>query len=158
MCEFGLSGIKKGLCVDLHESCIPFVTVHRKHALLQSPVKDTYITEFPVNCWCFNGICSDSLRVNGKLQEHDVESAIAIIADGGVTLAVDTQHLRLNLRVGSLYQFIGELSIQPNNEGILKARVGRNVDGMDLNLYQQSLKLLRQFQSDQISHLGLNHG
>ncbi|KAL7596437.1 hypothetical protein Lser_V15G30084 [Lactuca serriola] len=57
-----------------------------------------------------------SLRVNGKLQEHNVESAIAIIADGGVTLAVDTQHLRLNLRVGSLYQFIGELSIQPNNE------------------------------------------
>ncbi|CAH1453378.1 CST complex subunit TEN1 isoform X2 [Lactuca sativa] len=99
-----------------------------------------------------------SLRVNGKLQEHNVESAIAIIADGGVTLAVDTQHLRLNLRVGSLYQFIGELSIQPNNEGILKARVGRNVDGMDLNLYQQSLKLLRQFQSDQISHLALNHG
>ncbi|GJS05889.1 CST complex subunit TEN1 [Tanacetum coccineum] len=26
--------------------------------------------------------------------------------------------------------------------GILKARVGRNVDGMDLNLYEQSLKLI----------------
>ncbi|KAI3690085.1 hypothetical protein L2E82_48060 [Cichorium intybus] len=93
-----------------------------------------------------------SLRVTGKLQEYNVETAIAVIADGGATLAIDTQHLRLNLRVGSLYQFIGELSIQPNNDGILKARVGRNVDGMDLNLYQQSLKLLRQFQSDQISH------
>lgn len=93
-----------------------------------------------------------SLRVTGKLQEYNVETAIAIVADGGATLAIDTQHLRLNLRVGSLYQFIGELSIQPNNDGILKARVGRNVDGMDLNLYQQSLKLLRQFQSDQISH------
>ncbi|KAI3494536.1 hypothetical protein L1887_40668 [Cichorium endivia] len=93
-----------------------------------------------------------SLRVTGKLQEYDVETAIAIVADGGATLAIDTQHIRLNLRVGSLYQFIGELSIQPNNDGILKARVGRNVDGMDLNLYQQSLKLLRQFQSDQISH------
>ncbi|MFS7926841.1 hypothetical protein Hanom_Chr04g00301861 [Helianthus anomalus] len=94
-----------------------------------------------------------SLRVTGKLQEYNVETAIAIIADGGATLAVDTQHLRLNLRVGSLYQFIGELSIQPDNEGILKARVGRNVDGMDLNLYQQSLKLLRHFQSEQVNHM-----
>ncbi|KVI03228.1 hypothetical protein Ccrd_018477, partial [Cynara cardunculus var. scolymus] len=38
-------------------------------------------------------------------------------------------------------------------KGILKVRVGRNVDGIDLDLYPQSLKLLRQFQSDQISHL-----
>nr|GFB68790.1 CST complex subunit TEN1 [Tanacetum cinerariifolium] len=90
-----------------------------------------------------------SLRVTGKLEVYNVETAIAVIADGGATLAVDTKHLRINLRVGSLYQFIGELSIQPNNEGILKARVGRNVDGMDLNLYEQSLKLVRQFQSDQ---------
>ncbi|KAJ9536958.1 hypothetical protein OSB04_029691 [Centaurea solstitialis] len=94
-----------------------------------------------------------SLRVTGKLQEYNVETAIAVIADGGATLLVDTQHLRLNLREGSIYQFIGELSIQPNNEGLLKARVGRNVDGIDLNLYHQSLKLIRQFQSDQISHL-----
>ncbi|KAM0010142.1 hypothetical protein Hdeb2414_s0080g00780251 [Helianthus debilis subsp. tardiflorus] len=94
-----------------------------------------------------------SLRVTGKLQEYNVETAVAVIADGGATLAVDTQHLRLNLRVGSLYQFIGELSIQPDNEGILKARVGRNVDGMDLNLYQQSLKLLRHFQAEQINHM-----
>ncbi|KAM0070112.1 hypothetical protein Hdeb2414_s0001g00009511 [Helianthus debilis subsp. tardiflorus] len=57
-----------------------------------------------------------SLRVTGKLQEYNVETAVAVIADGGATLAVDTQHLRLNLRVGSLYQFIGELSIQPDNE------------------------------------------
>nr|XP_043630652.1 CST complex subunit TEN1 [Erigeron canadensis] len=94
-----------------------------------------------------------SLRVTGKLQKYSVETAIAIIADGSATLAVDTQHLRLDLHVGSLYQFIGELWIQPSNEGILKARVGRNVDGMDLNLYHESLKLLRQFQSDQTSHL-----
>ncbi|KAD6453657.1 hypothetical protein E3N88_08363 [Mikania micrantha] len=57
-----------------------------------------------------------SLRVTGKLQEYNVETAIAVIADGGATLAVDTRHLRLDLRVGSLYQFIGELSIQPTNE------------------------------------------
>lgn len=35
-------------------------------------------------------------------------------------------------------------------QAILKARVGRNVDGIDLNLYYQSLKLLQEFQADQI--------
>lgn len=90
-----------------------------------------------------------SLRVTGKLQEFNLESAIAIIIDGGATLKIDTQHLSLNFRVGSIYQFIGELRIQPDNEGVLKARVGRNVDGMDLNLYHQSLQLLREFQADQ---------
>ncbi|XP_010245471.1 PREDICTED: CST complex subunit TEN1 isoform X2 [Nelumbo nucifera] len=74
-----------------------------------------------------------SLRVTGKLK-------------------IDTRHLRdLNLRIGSIYQFIGELLIQSNNEAILEARVGRNVDGMDLNLYYQSLQLLRQFQSNHTS-------
>ncbi|KAI3768091.1 hypothetical protein L2E82_18523 [Cichorium intybus] len=68
-------------------------------------------------------IPSDSAHLVARLQEYNVETAIAIVADGGATLAIDTQHLRLNLRVGSLYQFIGELSIQPNNDVILKARV-----------------------------------
>ncbi|PSR92562.1 CST complex subunit like [Actinidia chinensis var. chinensis] len=93
-----------------------------------------------------------SLRVTGKLQEYSFENAVALIVDGNATLKIDTQHLNINLRVGSIYQFIGELLIQPNNEVILKARVGRNVDGIDLNLYHQSLKLLREFISDQISN------
>uniref|UniRef100_A0A5B7AEV1 CST complex subunit TEN1 n=1 Tax=Davidia involucrata TaxID=16924 RepID=A0A5B7AEV1_DAVIN len=92
-----------------------------------------------------------SLRVTGRLQDYSVEIAVAVIVDRSATLKIDTQHLSLNLRVGSIYQFIGELQIQPNNEVILKARVGRNVDGIDLNLYRQSLQLLREFQADQIS-------
>lgn len=65
------------------------------------------------------GIClenRDLFLCDYRLEVYNVETAIAVIADGGATLAVDTQHLRINLRVGSLYQFIGELSIQPNNE------------------------------------------
>uniref|UniRef100_A0A7N1A0E0 Uncharacterized protein n=1 Tax=Kalanchoe fedtschenkoi TaxID=63787 RepID=A0A7N1A0E0_KALFE len=97
-----------------------------------------------------------SLRVTGKLQEYHVETAIATIADGGSTLKIDTQHLRnLTFRKGSIYQFIGELLIQHDNEGILNARVGRNVDGIDLNLYQQSIKLLRRFQA---GHMSKNDG
>ncbi|XP_057475424.1 CST complex subunit TEN1-like [Actinidia eriantha] len=93
-----------------------------------------------------------SLRVTGKLQEYSFENAVALIIDGNAMLKIDTQHLNINLRVESIYQFIGELLIEPNNEAILKARVGRNVDGIDLNLYHQSLKLLREFISDQISN------
>ncbi|GAB2272514.1 hypothetical protein Dimus_007337 [Dionaea muscipula] len=94
-----------------------------------------------------------SLRVTGKLQEYVVETAEAVIADGSATLKVCTQFLSLNFRVGSMYQFIGELFIQPNTEVLLKARVGRNVDGMDLNLYRQSLQLLREFQGEQTPKL-----
>ncbi|KAF4359289.1 hypothetical protein F8388_009946 [Cannabis sativa] len=104
-----------------------------------------------------------SLRVTGKykvvkveandiedgegemLQEYSVETAIAMVVDGSAKLKINTEHLRnLSLRIGSFYQFIGELLIQPDNE----ARVGRNVDGINLDLYRQSLQLLRQFQAD----------
>ncbi|KAG6431443.1 hypothetical protein SASPL_109522 [Salvia splendens] len=90
-----------------------------------------------------------SFRVIGKLQEYDLGTAVAIIVDGDASLKVDTQYLTLNLRPGSLYQFIGELQIEPNNEGILKARVGRNVDGLDINLYHQTMQLVRHFQAEQ---------
>lgn len=39
-----------------------------------------------------------------------------IVDESGASLKVDTQHLKLNLRCGSIYQFIGELHIQPPNE------------------------------------------
>jgi hypothetical protein len=52
-----------------------------------------------------------------RLQEYSVETAIAIVIDGNANLKINTQHLRdLSFRVGSLYQFIGELLIQPDNE------------------------------------------
>ncbi|RVW60400.1 CST complex subunit TEN1 [Vitis vinifera] len=87
-----------------------------------------------------------------RLQEYSVETAIAIVIDGSANLKINTQHLRdLTFRAGSIYQFIGELLIQPDNEAILQARVGRNVDGIDLNLYHQSLQLVRQFQADHMN-------
>ncbi|KAJ9553592.1 hypothetical protein OSB04_017637 [Centaurea solstitialis] len=75
-------------------------------------------------------------------------TTIVVTADGGATLAVDTQDLRLNLR---MVPSTSSSKNFPFNQGILKARVGRNADGIDLNLYHQSLKLKRHFQSDQIS-------
>ncbi|KAK6161066.1 hypothetical protein DH2020_004447 [Rehmannia glutinosa] len=91
------------------------------------------------------------VSLNSRLQEYNLETSIAVIVDGDASLKVDTQHLKLNLRSGSIYQFIGELHIEPSNEAILKARVGRNVDGLDINLYRQTLRLLKDFQAEQIN-------
>ncbi|KAL9332468.1 hypothetical protein ACSQ67_002078 [Phaseolus vulgaris] len=88
-----------------------------------------------------------------RLREYSVEAGVATIIDGDDILKVSTEHLRdLSFQVGSVYQFIGELLIQPDNEVILQARVGRNVDGIDLNLYHQSLMLLRQFQANHLNN------
>ncbi|KAF9673931.1 hypothetical protein SADUNF_Sadunf10G0075100 [Salix dunnii] len=67
------------------------------------------------------------------LQEYTVETVIVVVADGNASLKIDTQHLRdISFQIGSTYQLIGELFIQPDNEAILQAYVGRIVDGIDL--------------------------
>ncbi|XP_010511256.1 PREDICTED: CST complex subunit TEN1 isoform X2 [Camelina sativa] len=84
-----------------------------------------------------------SLRVTGMLRGYSVETAIGVIEDGGKSLRINTQNLRdVSFRVGSIYQFIGELHIEQSNN---EARTGRNVDGIDMNLYRKTVELLRQF-------------
>jgi hypothetical protein len=53
-----------------------------------------------------------------RLRGYSVETAIGVIEDGGRSLKINTQNIRdVSFRVGSIYQFIGELHIeQPNNE------------------------------------------
>ncbi|VAH11574.1 unnamed protein product [Triticum turgidum subsp. durum] len=93
-----------------------------------------------------------SLRVIGILQSYDLDSAVAVTRDGSATMKIDTQHLRdISFRNGSTFQFIGDLLIRPNVDAILQARVGRNVDGLDLNLYQQSLIVRRQHEARLLS-------
>ncbi|CAL5061989.1 unnamed protein product [Urochloa decumbens] len=66
---------------------------------------------------------------------------------GTVSLKIDTKNLRdVSFRTNSAYQFIGELLIRADNEAILQARIGRNVDGLDLNLFQQSVFIRRQYE------------
>ncbi|PNY00423.1 hypothetical protein L195_g023703, partial [Trifolium pratense] len=84
-----------------------------------------------------------------RLQEYSLETGLATVIDGSDILRVSIEQLKdLKFQVGSVYQFIGELLIQSDN----KARVGRNVDGIDLNLYHQSLLLLRQFQANHLNN------
>ncbi|KAJ3693922.1 hypothetical protein LUZ60_009402 [Juncus effusus] len=85
-----------------------------------------------------------SIRVIGKLESYEIETGIVVISDGGIKLKIDMQHLRdFNFRTGSLYQFIGELKFGTEHDAMLEARVARNVDGRDLNLYEQSLQFCR---------------
>ena len=114
-----------------------------------------------------------------SLESYDIDSAVAVIQDSSARLRIDTQHLRdISFRSGSAFQFIGELLIQPNDDVILcppafgslisvyqccikfvayilqvilQARVGRNADGLDLNLYQQSLIIQRQHEARLLS-------
>ena len=51
------------------------------------------------------------------LQDYSVETVIATIVDESERLKIDSKHLReLSFQVGSVYQFIGELLIQPDND------------------------------------------
>lgn len=60
---------------------------------------------------------NQSLRVVGSLERFDAASGIAVLTDGGSCLRVDLEHLReLPLRVGSLFEFIGELQVHPLQE------------------------------------------
>ncbi|KAJ3676116.1 hypothetical protein LUZ60_003528 [Juncus effusus] len=93
-----------------------------------------------------------SLRVIGKLESFEIETGIVVISDGGFKLKIDMQHLRdFNFRTGSLYQFIGELKFGHDNDAMLEARIGRNVDGLDLNLYKQSLQIRRKIEANLLS-------
>lgn len=52
-----------------------------------------------------------------RLQEYSVETAVAVISDSGASLKIDTRHLRdVVFRIGSIYQFIGELLIQSDDD------------------------------------------
>jgi len=47
---------------------------------------------------------------------------------------------------GTFWQFIGELSrVSEAETPVVRARISRNVNGMDLNLYYETARLLRQY-------------
>lgn len=57
---------------------------------------------------------NQSLRVVGSLERFDAVSGIALLTDGESSFRVDLQHLRdLPLRIGSLFEFVGELELHP---------------------------------------------
>ncbi len=101
------------------------------------------------------------LRVVGRLTRHDLRTHICEITHRGVTLQVDLRLLgdSPNVRIGSLFMFIGELEESRKNEEegftrILRARVGSPVDGLDMQLYEHSLFEMRNFVKETLATKG----
>ncbi|RKO93863.1 telomere-capping, CST complex subunit-domain-containing protein [Blyttiomyces helicus] len=101
---------------------------------------------------------ASTVRVLGKLISYDVPTNIAVIEHGGERLLVDVTLLGdFPHRLKSLLQFIGELEDHAPHAGggsvVLRARIVRNVDGLDLKLFEQSLLIRRRFE-DERTRLG----
>ncbi|KAL6058395.1 hypothetical protein QOT17_014882 [Balamuthia mandrillaris] len=95
-----------------------------------------------------NSLHNHSVRVMGTVVEFDVGRNRATLEYNGYTLPVDTSLLsQIPFHTGSLYQLIGELQNAPPYT--LQVRVVRNVDGLDTRLYEETLKLRRQFEQEQ---------
>ncbi|KAG2787440.1 hypothetical protein JG687_00008044 [Phytophthora cactorum] len=92
-----------------------------------------------------------SVRVTGRLEAYDAQRKVARISFQDVSMTVETQRLALeNLRMqlGSMYQFLGETYASNQGgqtEARLVARVARNVDSLDIDLFLETLAMRRQF-------------
>ena len=85
-----------------------------------------------------------------RLEEYDATNALARMTHDGASLWVDVMAVpgADAPRLGSLYQIIGEMDSCAGNEEpgrraegpVLRARVVRCVDGLDVGIYYQALK------------------
>ena len=99
-----------------------------------------------------------SVRVVGRCVEVNTQQQRVVLQDRAASLCVDIaliadQHFVMD----GLYQIIGELREERERGGgeevgagngrrlVLRARVARAVDGMDVSLYEQSVRLRRAF-------------
>ncbi|KAJ0401050.1 hypothetical protein ATCC90586_004155 [Pythium insidiosum] len=92
-----------------------------------------------------------SVRITGKLESYDASNHIALVSFQGAQLTVETRICALEgveLAIGSMYQFIGE-TYRSHADVRLRARVARNVDNLDIDLFLQALELRRKFLASQ---------
>ncbi|CAI5724556.1 unnamed protein product [Peronospora destructor] len=92
-----------------------------------------------------------SVRITGKLEAYDAQLQVATVSFQNVSMTVETQRLafeNLRLQLNSMYQFLGE-TYTIKKEGEMKvrlvARVARNVDSLDIDLFLEALAMRRQF-------------
>jgi hypothetical protein len=89
-----------------------------------------------------------SVNVVGRLTVHDVGTCLAKLADSQSKsdLCIDTSLIEpFEARFGSLFNMIGELEAGNQNDIMLKARVVRCVDGLDLSLYRKAIESQRKY-------------
>jgi hypothetical protein len=94
-----------------------------------------------------------SVRVTGVLSGIDRALCRAALLDpriSGCQLAVDTSQLiGQNLRNDELVQLIGEIAASAGvTVQLLRARTLRNVDGLDLDVFEKAVKAKRAFEQE----------
>ena len=97
-----------------------------------------------------------SVRITGKLEEYDAGASTARLVDpqSGKSLLVNTVLIEpFSAKRGSLFQMIGELDCLNNrNEVMMKARVVRCVDGLDMTMYRKALTAQWEYLSMRKTH------
>ncbi|KAI8321582.1 hypothetical protein GQ54DRAFT_261498 [Martensiomyces pterosporus] len=108
-------------------------------------------------------LAGKTVRVTGTLHSYSPASDQAILVDGQHLVVVDTKLLGiLQYCIGQTYQFIGVISTvqEPlaindlfedalySPDVVLRARVTREVDGLDMVVYRKSVAALRRFLKD----------
>lgn len=109
--------------------------------------KPTFIDEIS-NCVNKKTLLGHSVNVIGRLTVHEVSNCLAKLADpqSKSELCVDTSLIEpFDARFGSLFNMIGELEDGNQNEIVLRARVVRCVDGLDLSLYRKAIESQRRY-------------
>uniref|UniRef100_A0A061SGW8 Uncharacterized protein n=1 Tax=Tetraselmis sp. GSL018 TaxID=582737 RepID=A0A061SGW8_9CHLO len=87
-----------------------------------------------------------SVRVLGLLKDVDVHAFEATLENHGEVLRIGTEMLLGTfLERGSWYQIIGEVDCSSVEGPVLVARVARNVNGIDPQLFDEALQLRRRF-------------
>lgn len=97
-----------------------------------------------------------SVCLTGRLVHHDVDGCMAKLTDpqSKMDVYVDTSLIEpFGAKFGSLFQMIGELDYRSGQYGtVLKARVVRCVDGMDLVLYRKAIQCQRMYLDTRIAN------
>jgi len=92
---------------------------------------------------------SSSVRTVGRLKSIESVETV-VIEDNGCELEVDVSlSSPCQFKPGSVYQFIGEVEDRRNSLDasvhlVLLARIARNVDGLDAELYERGLRAQQQ--------------
>ena len=112
------------------------------------------IHALPELCRNASSLHDHSVRVTGSLESYDPVAARARVGADGESLWVDVSKVSGAdpHRVGSLYQYIGELDAAVGGgpdptepKPVLRARVARCVDGLDLLVYHKALETRNKF-------------
>ena len=88
--------------------------------------------------------CGQTVRTFGRLMEYRIHDNMMTLSFENQSVSVNTELLGVfDYRIGSQYQAYGEMDLDYRGCYVMKARILRNVDGMDLKTYSQVVKQLK---------------